>query len=214
MSVKVHDLSPMTELDIHTAFSSAIAGELRPPPLMRVIYRVGTHWRLPRRVLRCSGIVLETERNQTKSPVALAKSPQFVFRLVETTAIIEPHGAVLRRQGFFAQLFCKRGQSTTLFTVGHDPRLIDLSWKDDRTLLIRYPSDSAILPNFAVNRDRKVFKLSASDMPGLQQARSQNATRTEMAVVKGRRLLAKHRHYTHRPGRANKQRKLVLTPVL
>ena len=27
MSVKVHDLSPMTELDIHTAFSSAIAGD-------------------------------------------------------------------------------------------------------------------------------------------------------------------------------------------
>jgi hypothetical protein len=130
MSVKVHDLSPMTELDIHTAFSSAIAGELRPPPLIRVIYRVGTHWRLPRRVLRCFGIVLEPER------VRLGLSPhQFVFRLVDTTAIIKPHGAVLRRQGFFAQLFGKRGQSTTLFTVGHDPRLIDLSWKDDRKTL-------------------------------------------------------------------------------
>jgi hypothetical protein len=112
------------------------------------------------------GSFLNQNENQTKSPVALAKSPhQFVFRLVDTTAIIEPHGAVLRRQGFFAQLFGKRGQSTTLFTVGHDPRLIDLSWKDDRTLLIRYPSDSAILPNFAVNRNGKAFKLSASDMP-------------------------------------------------
>jgi len=38
------------------------------------------------------------------------------------------------QEGFFAH-------STTVFTVGHDPRLIDLSWKDDRTLLIRYPSD-------------------------------------------------------------------------
>ena len=57
------------------------------------------------------------------------------------------------------------GKSITLFTVGHDPRLIDLSWKDDRTLLIRYPSDSEILPNFAVNRNGKAFKLSAPDMP-------------------------------------------------
>jgi len=46
------------------------------------------------------------------------------------------------REGFFAHLFGKRARSTTVFTVGHDPRLIDLSWKDDRTLLIRYPSDS------------------------------------------------------------------------
>jgi len=50
MSVKVHDLSPTTELNIHTAFSSAIACELRRRPLMRVIYRVDTHWRLPPRV--------------------------------------------------------------------------------------------------------------------------------------------------------------------
>jgi hypothetical protein len=46
------------------------------------------------------------------------------------------------RGGFLAHLFGKRAYSTTVFTVGHDPRLIDLSWKDDRTLLIRYPSDS------------------------------------------------------------------------
>lgn len=44
-------------------------------------------------------------------------------------------------EGFFAHLFGKRAHSTTVFTVGHDPRLIDLLWKDDRTLLIRYPSD-------------------------------------------------------------------------
>jgi len=44
------------------------------------------------------------------------------------------------REGFFAHLLGKRAHS--VFKVGHDPRLIDLSWKDDRTLLIRYPSDS------------------------------------------------------------------------
>jgi hypothetical protein len=46
------------------------------------------------------------------------------------------------QKGLSAWLFGKRGHSTTVFAVGHDPRLIDLSWKDDRTLLIRYPSDS------------------------------------------------------------------------
>jgi hypothetical protein len=46
------------------------------------------------------------------------------------------------RQGLFARLFGKRGHSATVFTIGHDPRLIELSWKGDRTLLIRYPNDS------------------------------------------------------------------------
>jgi len=46
------------------------------------------------------------------------------------------------RQGLSARLFGTRGHSTTVFAVGHDPRLIDLSWKEDRTLLIRYPNDS------------------------------------------------------------------------
>ena len=45
MSVKVHDLSPTTELHIHTAFSSALACELRRRPLLRIIYRVDPHWR-------------------------------------------------------------------------------------------------------------------------------------------------------------------------
>jgi len=46
-------------------------------------------------------------------------------------------------EGLFAHIFGKRTQSITVFTVGHDPRLIDLSWKDGHTLLIRYPSDSS-----------------------------------------------------------------------
>lgn len=46
------------------------------------------------------------------------------------------------RQGFFAHLLGKRGHKTTVFTVGNDPRRINISWKDERTLLIRYPSDS------------------------------------------------------------------------
>src|SRR5664279_5083110 len=45
MSVKVSTLDPTTELNIHTAFSSAIAGELRRCPLIRVIYRVDSHCR-------------------------------------------------------------------------------------------------------------------------------------------------------------------------
>jgi hypothetical protein len=46
------------------------------------------------------------------------------------------------RQDFFAHILGKRGHSMTVMTVSHDPRLINLLWKDDRTLLIRYPSDS------------------------------------------------------------------------
>lgn len=47
-----------------------------------------------------------------------------------------------KRQGLSARIFGKRGHSHTVFTVGNDPRLIELSWKDDRTLLIRYPNNS------------------------------------------------------------------------
>ena len=166
MSVKVRDLSPMTELDIHTAFSSAIAGELRPHPLIRVIYRVGTHWRLPRRVLRCFGIVLEPERKPDEKPSRPGKVPhQFVFRLVDTTAIIEPHGAVLRRQGFFAQLFGKRGQSTTLFTVGHDPRLMTSRGRMiGRCLFVTRATPQSWRISLSIAMGR-TFKLSASDKP-------------------------------------------------
>ncbi len=52
------------------------------------------------------------------------------------------------RRGLIARLFGKRGNSTTVFTIGHDPRLIDLGWKDDRTLLIRYPNDSRYAAEF------------------------------------------------------------------
>lgn len=45
------------------------------------------------------------------------------------------------REGLFAHLFGKRAHSTTVFTVEHDPRLIDVAWQDDRTLLIQYPND-------------------------------------------------------------------------
>ena len=39
-------------------------------------------------------------------------------------------------------LFGKRQHSNTVFAVGHDPRLIELGRKNNRRLLIRYPSDS------------------------------------------------------------------------
>lgn len=45
------------------------------------------------------------------------------------------------RKGLFRHVFGKRGHLTTVFAVEHDPRLIELSWKDDRKLVIRYPSD-------------------------------------------------------------------------
>lgn len=46
------------------------------------------------------------------------------------------------RAGLLSHVFGKRQHLKTVFTVEHDPRLIELSWKDDRTLVIRYPSDS------------------------------------------------------------------------
>lgn len=46
------------------------------------------------------------------------------------------------RAGLLSHLIGRRRHLTTVFTVGHDPRLIELSWKDGRTLVIRYPSDS------------------------------------------------------------------------
>jgi len=115
MLVKVHDLSPMTELDIHTAFSSAIAGELRPPPLIRVIDRVGTHWVY----LACP----TPERKPHEKP---SRDCHYI-----AAWICAPTTRFLR------QVFDKREQSTALFTVGHHLRLIDLSWKDGRTLFLR-----------------------------------------------------------------------------
>jgi hypothetical protein len=43
------------------------------------------------------------------------------------------------KQGSSAHLLGKREHSTTVFTVGHDPRLLKLEWKDAKTLLIQYP---------------------------------------------------------------------------
>lgn len=54
----------------------------------------------------------------------------------------------LSRQGFFAHILGRRGRSTTVFTVGHDPRLIDLAWKDNRTLVIRFPNDSRYIEEY------------------------------------------------------------------
>jgi hypothetical protein len=52
------------------------------------------------------------------------------------------------KQGTSARLFGKREHSMTVFTVGHDPRLLGLEWKDARTLIIRYPNDSRSLREF------------------------------------------------------------------
>jgi hypothetical protein len=52
------------------------------------------------------------------------------------------------KRGFFAHLLGKREHSTTIFTVGHDPRLLKLEWKDAKTLLIQYPNDSRSASEF------------------------------------------------------------------
>ncbi len=51
-------------------------------------------------------------------------------------------------RGISAHLFGTREHSTTVFTVGHDPRLLELEWKDASTLLIHYPNDSRSLGEF------------------------------------------------------------------
>lgn len=43
------------------------------------------------------------------------------------------------RQGISAHMFGKRERSTTVLTVEHDPRLLELEWKGSM-LLIRYPN--------------------------------------------------------------------------
>ena len=51
------------------------------------------------------------------------------------------------KQGISAHLFGKREHSMTVFTIGHDPQLLELEWKG-RMLLIHYPNDSRSLDEF------------------------------------------------------------------
>jgi hypothetical protein len=53
-----------------------------------------------------------------------------------------------RRQSILANLFGRKGHSTTVFTVGHDPRLVGLEWKESTLLVIRYPNDSRYSEEF------------------------------------------------------------------
>lgn len=80
-------------------------------------------------------------------PPIPSRDGNFVARVSEEDcgAVDSFHSSVdlwRRRQGLSARIFGKQGHTSTVFTVGNDPRLIGLSWKDDRTLLIRYPNDS------------------------------------------------------------------------
>lgn len=54
------------------------------------------------------------------------------------------------------------GHGTTVFTIGDDPRLIQLEWKGNDKLVIRYPKDSGYPPNFVANHIGTRFKWSAS----------------------------------------------------
>ncbi len=64
---------------------------------------------------------------------------------VDCGAIDSFHSSVqLRRQGpgVLSLLKPLLGHGTTVFTVGHDPRLLQLEWQRDDRLVIRYPNDS------------------------------------------------------------------------
>jgi len=52
------------------------------------------------------------------------------------------------RRGLSARLFGKQENSTIVFTIGHDPRLLALEWKGAKKLLIHYPNDSERLAEF------------------------------------------------------------------
>jgi hypothetical protein len=56
------------------------------------------------------------------------------------------HSAVQLRKPNRATFFHPFGRSrvhpTTVFTVGHDPRLLKLEWAGPHALVIRYPNDS------------------------------------------------------------------------
>jgi len=52
------------------------------------------------------------------------------------------------KRGIAAHLFGKRERLMTVFTIGHDPRLLEIEWKGAKTLLIRYPNDSRSLDEF------------------------------------------------------------------
>jgi hypothetical protein len=70
---------------------------------------------------------------------------------VDCSAVDHFHSSVevwRNRQGFFALIFGKRARPTTIFTVSHDPRLIDLAWKDGQTLVIRFPNDSPYIKEY------------------------------------------------------------------
>jgi hypothetical protein len=62
------------------------------------------------------------------------------------------------RQDFFAHIFGKHGRATTVFTIADDPRFVDLAWKDNRTLLIRYPNDYRYVNEYSCQ----------SQMPGIR----------------------------------------------
>jgi hypothetical protein len=78
-------------------------------------------------------------------PISSSDGKQFAqLNEVDCGAPDDDHSFVQlwsERQGFLARIFGKRGYATTVMTVGDDPRLIDVAWQDNRTLIIRYPSD-------------------------------------------------------------------------
>lgn len=126
--------------------------------LWRLVRKRRWHWKLLGRItaglLMCSSVVVLLlflfsmgMCGRYEFPPILSRDGNLAAEVSEEDcgAVDSFHSSVLlwqNRQGISARLLGKRGHSTTIFTVGHDPRLVDVSWKDDRTLLIRYPNDS------------------------------------------------------------------------
>jgi hypothetical protein len=74
-----------------------------------------------------------------------------------------------------------------VFTVGHDARLIDLSWKDERTRLIRYPSDSRKPAEFRCQSQGEGIQIECVGYAAdYSKPVGKMPTRPEVAVVKRR----------------------------
>jgi hypothetical protein len=86
------------------------------------------------------------------APVSSSDGKRFAqVSEVDCGAVDHFHSSVQlwrNRQGFFAYILGKRARPTTVFTVSHDPRLIDLIWKDGQTLVIHFPSDSPYMKEY------------------------------------------------------------------
>lgn len=126
------------------------------PPKERLLWKLTA--RIPSGVLMCASVLLflgfllrEVSCGRYEFPPVSSHDGQLTAQLSEADcgAVDNFHSSVQLRwnRGLMARLFT-RGNSAIVFTVGHSPLLINLAWKDNRTLLIRYPNDSRYVEEF------------------------------------------------------------------